>query len=40
MARLKGLKAQMRATPDHQISLSDPDSLSMARGGRGSAVVG
>ncbi len=38
--RLYGLKAQMLATPDQQISLTDPDSRSMATSGRGSGVVG
>ena len=40
MARLEGLKAQMLATPDKQISLTDPDARSMATSGRGSGVVG
>ena len=30
----------MQASPDHQISLTDPDSRSMATNGRGSGVVG
>jgi hypothetical protein len=30
----------MLATPDQQISLTDPDSRSMATSGRGSGVVG
>ena len=30
----------MRATPDQQISLTDPDARSMATSGRGSGVVG
>jgi transposase len=38
--RLQGLKAQMLAAPDQQISLTDPDSRSMATSGRGSGVVG
>src|SRR5262247_2817499 len=38
--RLRGLKARMLATPDQQISLTDPDSRSMATSGRGSGVVG
>jgi hypothetical protein len=33
--RLYGLKAQMLAAPDQQISLTDPDSRSMATSGRG-----
>ena len=40
MERLKGLEAKMLATPDQQISLTDPDSRSMATSGRGSGVVG
>jgi transposase len=38
--RLHGLKVQMLAAPDQQISLTDPDSRSMATSGRGSGVVG
>jgi transposase len=40
MQRLHALKAQMLATPDQQISLTDPDARSMATSGRGSGVVG
>jgi hypothetical protein len=40
MSRLEVLDAQMRNTPDQQISLTDPDARSMATSGRGSAVVG
>jgi transposase len=40
MERLKILEAQMLAAPDLQISLTDPDSRSMATSGRGSGVVG
>jgi transposase len=40
MQRLHVLEAQMLATPDHQISLTDPDARSMATSGRGSGVVG
>ena len=40
MQRLKVLKVQMLATPDQQISLTDPDARSMATSGRGSGVVG
>jgi len=40
MERLTGLEAQMLAAPDQQISLTDPDSRSMATSGRGSGVVG
>ena len=40
MQRLETLKVQMLATPDQQISLTDPDARSMATSGRGSGVVG
>jgi transposase len=40
MRRLEILKGQMLATPDQQISLTDPDARSMATSGRGSGVVG
>ncbi|HMF87369.1 MAG TPA: IS1182 family transposase [Gemmatimonadaceae bacterium] len=40
MQRLRALKTRMLATPDQQISLTDPDSRSMATSGRGSGVVG
>ena len=40
MRRLAVLKADMLATPDQQISLTDPDARSMATSGRGSGVVG
>ena len=40
MQRLEILKVQMLATPDQQISLTDPDARSMATSGRGSGVVG
>jgi Transposase DDE domain len=40
MRRLKRLKVEMLATPDQQISLTDPDARSMATSGRGSGVVG
>jgi transposase len=40
MERLNGLEAQMLAASDQQISLTDPDSRSMATSGRGSGVVG
>jgi hypothetical protein len=35
MRHLEVLKVQMLATPDEQISLTDPDSRSMATSGRG-----
>ena len=40
MKRLAAIEKQMLASPDLQISLSDPDSRSMATSGRGSGVVG
>jgi transposase len=40
MQRLAGLEALMLASPDQQISLTDPDARSMATSGRGSGVVG
>jgi len=40
MQRLGALEARMLAEPDQQISLTDPDSRSMATSGRGSGVVG
>ena len=38
--RLQGLEKEMLASPDQQISLTDPDSRSMATSGRGSGIVG
>jgi transposase len=40
MAKLAAIEQQVLAAPDHQISLTDPDSRSMATSGRGSGVVG
>src|SRR3984893_1185439 len=40
MLRLAAYEALMRASPDQQISLTDPDSRSMAGSGRGSGLVG
>ena len=40
MGKLVVYEKQMLASPDHQISLTDPDSRSMATSGRGSGVVG
>src|SRR6202163_4238717 len=40
MQRLKAIEKEMLAAPDQQISLTDPDSRSMATSGRGSGVVG
>src|SRR5258707_5738947 len=38
--RLNGLNAQMMASDDKQISLTDPDARSMATSGKGSGMVG
>ena len=40
MCELAAYERQMLASPDGQISLTDPDSRSMATSGRGSGVVG
>ena len=40
MERLKAIERAMLASSDQQISLTDPDSRSMATSGRGSGVVG
>ena len=40
LERLKAIEKAMLASPDQQISLTDPDSRSMATSGRGSGVVG
>jgi transposase len=40
MEKLDAIEKQMLASPDGQISLTDPDSRSMATSGRGSGVVG
>lgn len=40
MQRLEALNTEMQDRPDQQISLTDPDSRSMATSGRGSGVVG
>ena len=40
MDKLAAYEKQMLASPDQQISLTDPDSRSMATSGRGSGVVG
>src|SRR5712672_760951 len=39
MGKLAAYEKQMLATPDQQISLTDPDARSMATSGRGSGVV-
>ena len=40
MAKLEAHEKLMLASPDEQVSLTDPDSRSMATSGRGSGVVG
>ena len=40
MQKLKDIEVQLEATPDKQISLTDPDARSMATSGRGSGIVG
>jgi len=40
MRKLEAYEKQMLASPDQQVSLTDPDSRSMATSGRGSGVVG
>ena len=40
MEKLEAIERQVRASPDQQISLTDPDCRSMATSGRGSGVVG
>jgi len=40
IAKLDVYEKQMLASPDQQLSLTDPDSRSMATSGRGSGVVG
>lgn len=40
MQRLEGLNEEMLATPEQQVSLTDPDARSMATSGRGSGLVG
>jgi transposase len=40
MAKLAAIEKRMLASPDQQVSLTDPDSRSMATSGRGSGVVG
>jgi hypothetical protein len=40
MDKLAAIEKQVLASPDQQLSLTDPDSRSMATSGRGSGVVG
>jgi transposase len=40
MQQLRDLEAAVKAAPDQQISLTDPDARSMATSGKGSGIVG
>ena len=40
MAMLKVMEAEVEASPDGQVSLTDPDARAMATSGRGSGMVG
>ena len=40
MAKLAAIEKQVLASPDKQVSFTDPDSRSMATSGRGSGIVG
>ena len=40
MQRLKAIETLVQATPDKQISLTDPDARSMATSGKGTGIVG
>jgi Transposase DDE domain len=40
MQFLKDMEQQVRAAPDQQVSLTDPDARSMATSGRGTGIVG
>jgi hypothetical protein len=40
MQALKQMEQQVQATPDKQVSLTDPDARSTATSGRGSGMVG
>jgi len=40
MQRLNQIGAEMKAAPDGQVSLTDPDARSMATSGRGTGIVG
>jgi hypothetical protein len=40
MQFLKDMEQQVRAVPDQQVSLTDPDARSMATSGRGTGIVG
>ena len=40
MEQLKQIGQELRAAPDRQVSLTDPDARSMATSGRGTGMVG
>ena len=40
MAMLKAMESEVEASPDGQVSLTDPDARAMATSGRGSGIVG
>jgi hypothetical protein len=40
IARLNAIDAQQQATPDKQVSLTDPDARSMATSGKDTGIVG
>src|SRR5205823_721018 len=40
MQQLRKIEAELRAQPDQQLSLTDPDARSMATSGRGTGMVG
>lgn len=40
MRFLKDMAARVEETPDHQVSLTDPDARSMNSSGRGTGIVG
>jgi hypothetical protein len=40
MQQLRDMEAAVKAAPDQQISLTDPDARSMATSGRGTGIVG
>jgi hypothetical protein len=40
MAKLESIEAKLKASPDKQISLTDPDARAIATRGRGTGVVG
>ena len=40
IARLNAIDAQLQASPDKQVSLTDPDARSMATSGKDTGIVG